>query len=434
MPALTEEAPVSVAAEVVSSGDHSQGGDTNESQIFGEMLAEASSPEDPPSSSGVQAELPAETATQAAGGAFEAALDQAADPNAGLDEGAPQAEEQTGVRALLAQAGYQLDGVPDDVIARSYIETVQQAQQATQRLAQIEQQLPQLQQFAQLGQQLYPHMQEFQAFLASKQQANSQPAPVPPQQRGMPQFKPAPEFDPKWMRLVDRDPTTGRYVGITADVPMDIVQKVNAHAEWRQDAADQMIQNIDQFTPEAIQAQAREAARQEFAQLQAQQQAQWEQQEQQRIQAEQTHYAQQAIQQLAPWVYEQHNGKTVIDPITGKPRVSQYGYAYANFVHQLQESGVTDPRAQDLFARQMLNAHIASQTQAAAAKPAAPAQPDKRAQFLQRNGAPVRRPQQNGSVLRAVASPAAPAQNTHLDFGAMLDQDLLQQTGQPARR
>jgi hypothetical protein len=320
------------------------------------------------------------------------------------------------LRGILSGQGFNLEGVDDAQLANYVVETARrasEAQQYQQQLAQYQQQLQAEQQLANYGRQVYPHFDKFQAYLAQQQAAQTQPAPVPPQQSAI---KAKPEYDPAWESRVKFDAEAGRYVPADQFTMPDVAEKYNRYAEWKRETAEQLINNY--VPPEQLREQVLQEARQMFQQ----ELSQWQQAQQQQ------QYVSKTVSELAPWVYQQQNGQVVRDAY-GRPQLNEIGYAYANAVAQLEQSGVHDPQAQHNFAWAMVQSRIPQQ------QPAQPQQPavDPKDAFVQRAGGPVRRPNQNASVLRADASPTI-AQNPSLPYDLLIDQEYLKQTGQSLTR
>ena len=320
------------------------------------------------------------------------------------------------LRGILSGQGFNLEGVDDAQLANYVVETARrasEAQQYQQQVAQYQQQLQAEQQLAAYGRQVYPHFDKFQAFLAQQQAVQTQPAPLPPQQSAI---KPKPEFDPAWENRVKYDQETGRYVPADQWTLPDVAEKYNRYQEWKRETAEQLINNY--VPPEQLREQVLTEARQMFQQ----ELGQWQQQQQQR------QYVAQAVNELAPWVYQQQNGQVVRDQ-SGRPVLNDTGLAYANAVAQLEQAGVHSPEAQHQLAWQMVSSRFQPQQPA---QPQAPAV-DPKAAFVQRAGGPVRRPNQNASILRADASPTI-AQNPSLPYDLLIDQEYLKQTGQSLTR
>ena len=218
----------------------------------------------------------------------------------------------TGVRDAALARGFQFDGsVTDDAGALDHL----------MRLAQSNRQADY---YAQLGRSLAPQAPAIQQYLQQQQAQQAQPAARPSWE--------APEFDQRWASLVDRDPSTGIYVG-KAGVPHDIVAKVNAYADWKQ----KFDQNPAQMINDAAEAKAKVVAQQVYREQFA------AHQQQQSIQS--------IVQQNASWLYQ-------VDPATGqqvrdfnnRPTYSVVGARYIHHLGQARQMGITDPNHQNSYA------------------------------------------------------------------------------------
>lgn len=262
-----------------------------------------------------------------------AAAPEPADPNLGAASrrtppvDAVAASPWRGVKEAAAGLGYRFgDDVTDD--NQALVNLVQRANTAQQS-----------DYYSQLGRQLAPHAPKLQQFLASQQQV----APV-----ASPWDKP--EWDQRWAQIVTRDDLTGVYVG-KPGVPPEIVQKVNAYAEW-----------VDrrENDPEGYHSHVAEKVfEKKFA----------EQFERRSREAEQTASINAIHQANAGWLYQHDDQGQMVRGRDGRPVASPGGTRYLQHVRSVASMGVTDPRHQDYLARQSLTAEIltAQQTQNSAA-------------------------------------------------------------------
>lgn len=92
------------------------------------------------------------------------------------------------------------------------------------------------QQYAQLGQQVYPQWTEFQKW-QEQQKAQLQAEQAKTQQWWTP-----PEWDPKWLEAVDRDPATGQFIPKMGFAP-DIPQKIEAYRAFREQTLQKLTQD-----------------------------------------------------------------------------------------------------------------------------------------------------------------------------------------------
>jgi hypothetical protein len=226
------------------------------------------------------------------------------------------------VREAASGLGYRFgDDVVDD--NQALVNLVQRANTAQQS-----------DYYSQLGRQLAPHAPKIQQYLASQQQ--------PVQEAASPWSKP--EFDPRWASVVERDPGTGVYVG-KPGVPPEIVQKVNAYAEWV-DRRENDPEGYHSYVAEKV-------FEKKFA----------EQFEARSRQAEQTASINAIHQANANWLYQHDEQGQMVRGRDGRPVASPGGARYLQHVRQVAAMGVTDPRHQDYLARQSLTAEILSAQQ-----------------------------------------------------------------------
>ena len=116
------------------------------------------------------------------------------------------AQQWTGVREALKSLGVDLTGqFQDDQAALAHMAVAYRQSQQMQPF------VPYLQQYAQ-------HGEQFQGWLRQQQQAAQQPAPSA--------WKP-PEYDPRWVNMVQRNQVTGQ-LEPAPGAPPDVVQKLQA--------------------------------------------------------------------------------------------------------------------------------------------------------------------------------------------------------------
>lgn len=268
-----------------------------------------------PDSGGGQTGLPA---TESGGGGLEHGGSASS-----ASEGASQATWQ-GIRDAARELGYDLSQFRDDAQAFQYlINQARRAQEANY--------------YAQVGQQILPHASEFQEYLRSRQQQGQS------QEQKRPEWQP-PEFDERWLGLVDQDPATGLYVG-KPGVPPEIARRVNEFAEWqrkfRNDPLGMINRGIEERVGSLVEQRVKEAL--------------------------QAHQAQSAIdsiiQRNSQWLYQKDaNGRPLVG-LDGRLVPTPEGARYAAHVRNLQQAGVSDPSTLDSLAQQLLRAEIAIQQQ-----------------------------------------------------------------------
>jgi hypothetical protein len=225
------------------------------------------------------------------------------------------------IRDYVSQTlGYALPAdVGDDQAALVHL--IREAQGADQLRAQARQQ----ELYAQLGQAVAPRAAELVPLLAQPQQPTRKPWEPPP-------------FDRRWAQLVE-PAGNGLYVG-RPGTPQDIVDKVNAFAQWAQDFHGNPGKALQAFGDD-MRAQLREEFTQEWRESEAAQQLQ-----------AQVHKIAQAN---TPWAYARDpQGGLTPDPINGGYALSPLGQQYVGLVKALGDQGVASPIARDQIARAML--------------------------------------------------------------------------------
>ncbi|SIO37461.1 hypothetical protein SAMN05444166_4193 [Singulisphaera sp. GP187] len=246
-----------------------------------------------------------------------------ADPNnaAGATQ-ATSASQWRGIRDVAQDRGFRFDHtVTDDQSALEYL--LRRADQ--NRQADF---------YAQLGRQLAPQAPQIQNYLQHQQQ-QAQPA--------QPQRNPweAPEFDERWVSLVEQDQATGLFVA-KQGVQHEIAQKVNEFVAWKK--------NYDR-NPAAVingmvEAKAKEIAKSEFQEQFASQQR------------EQT--VQSIMADNSRWLFQADaSGQRAFD-YNGQPILSPLGAAYLEQLKVVRQMGVTDPRHQDKLAKDLVRGQLAA--------------------------------------------------------------------------
>lgn len=260
-----------------------------------------------------------------------------ADPNNG---------QWRSIRDAAATMGFQFgDGVKDDVEAlRLLVTNARQNREADYHRA--------------LGQQLAPHAE------AIRQYVQQQQAPKP---QAAPERQPweAPEFDPKWAALVERDPQTGVILP-KPGVPPEFATKVSAYVQWKEQFDANPAAVISQMVDQKAKAIAAEQFQAQFSQYQEQQQIQ-------RIRSAN-----------AEWLYAKtQDGRVAVD-YNGQPQVSPVGAEYLKHLQYVHSAGVTAPALQDQLAQKLTHASLLISQQAKAQQAAPASQPPAQA-FQQPN-------------------------------------------------
>lgn len=242
------------------------------------------------------------------------------------------AQDWQSIREAAARFGYaDLGQYQDDEAALVHL--IQQAQRAKQSDA-----------YAQLGRQMTPHLQDFQTF--RQQQASTQKAAAAPAA-----YMP-PEFDDRWLGLLERDPASGLFFG-KPGTPPAIVDAANKRLEWQDKFSKNPIQFFEQYSQDKV-----------APLVQQQVQAQLEQYKQ----------SQQVDSILASnfqWLYQHDQSGRPLAGANGQYMPTPAGQLYIQQVDQLSKAGVRDPRMQDQLARQLV-AGVFAQGQAQQRQAAAP--------------------------------------------------------------
>lgn len=253
---------------------------------------------------------------------------EAQEPAAAAPE-APAAAEPATIRSLVKSLGYEFGpDVADDY--QALVNLTNRARQAEQ----LEAQARQADVYRQLGQQLAPRAQELGKFFQDQQKPQGPKAYEPP------------EFDERWSGLVDRDQNTGLYVG-KPGTPPELVNKVNAWADWQQKFQRDPIAVIRPLLEEQRTA-TLEAMRQELRQTMEAQQREAQ--------------VMQIARRNADWAYAKDAaGNWMPDPLTGGPSLTPLGRQYIGLVQSLAQRGVQDPAHRDELARALLAAQAPPQ-------------------------------------------------------------------------
>lgn len=266
-----------------------------------------------------------QVATQAAGAAAVGTEGTSLVGGAGTDTGAGGGGVGTGAAApastiqgwrdQLRTLGVDLSHVADD-------------RQALTQIAQIYQSMPMLRQLAAIGEQVYPHLSEFQNW--RQQQAQSRQQPATPAS-----WWKKPEYDPRWQTQLTRDPATGQIVPVQGADP-SIVGKYHQWMEHRQNFLDKFAQDpinaiepgIKEIVASLVQPMLQQA-------MHVQQEAQ---------------NAQQLVSQHADWLHERDaNGRYVTDAF-GNKLLSVWGQRYAGYVNQAQQMGLNSTASAHTYA------------------------------------------------------------------------------------
>lgn len=216
------------------------------------------------------------------------------------------------VREAARQFGVDLSQFPDDTAAFAHL--LQQQQIARQQ-----------DYYSRVGQALLPHASKIQTLLQQPPQAATQERPA---------YEPPP-FDERWMAGVQYDDASRMYIP-RPGFPAELATHVNNYAEWRQ----KFLANPSEFLNPMVENRAKTLA---------------EQIVNERLTQRDTQAAvAEVIRSNADWLYAPNP-----DPF-GNRQLSPAGQRYGRYIQELQQAGVTDVRAQDRLAKQMLRADLAA--------------------------------------------------------------------------
>lgn len=207
------------------------------------------------------------------------------------------------------------------------------------KLAELHTNYSKLAPIAPYAQQYVQHAAEFSKFLAERQKAAA-PAPGPDAPFYSKYWQP-PEFNPAWERMLDVD-ANGNIVA-KAGTPPDVLPKYLAHQQFRKEQAEKFLSNPHEYLKETISHLAREEAQKIV-------QAQFGQVDTRRS-------VNDFMQQNESWLFDRDaSGQAVtqsqFNPHTGqyeqKPKLSQWGSAFANYVREESEYQAASGMPQDI--------------------------------------------------------------------------------------
>jgi hypothetical protein len=255
------------------------------------------------------------------------------DPNAdhagsGLGDTTQQAQqakqEWQSIRDVARSRGFDVAGQFQD--DGSFLEhLLSQAQQARQSDF-----------HARLGQQLAPHAQRIQNFLTQQSQPKAPEGPKPWE---------APEFDERWLNLVERDPSSGLFIAKQGADPQ-YATKLNAFTQWKQGYDRNPAAVLNGMVEARAKQIAADTVREQLA-IQGREQT---------VQSIASHNSE--------WLYQRDQQGQPVRDYMGQPMLTPAGARYIHHLNAIQRMGVTDPRAQDTLAKQLVQGeHYAAQHQ-----------------------------------------------------------------------
>lgn len=251
--------------------------------------------------------------------------------------------------------------------------------------------------YANLGQEVYPHLDSFRKWQAEQAKAAQQPQRSEPEVDPLAELLPAlPEYDETWEKAVTRDPETGEVTGVLPWAPPDLAQKVREFEAANINRARMIVQNL----PAIIDLRAEQIARKIAAEV-----------SEQRFGVEhQSNFVQQVISQNDEWLYARDDKGNKVPGFNGFPQLSERGNQFAMYVKEsYEELGITDPAKQFKYAMRALGPQQAAQV---------PEDPKvKRTQQLaeQNRERAAKKPNRGGSIPQPGNTPPA-EQNEFLTF------------------
>jgi hypothetical protein len=267
-------------------------------------------------------------------------------------------------------------------MARQYgvdLSQYQDPQQALGYLFQAAQAARQNDYYTQLGRQIAPHYKGVAEYLQRQEAAQA------PAQR---QTWEHPEFDERWLGLVEKDPATGTFVAKPGVNPA-FAERVQAYADSVESWTTSLTRNPQQALAPLIEQVTAKLIEDRFGQHQA------------------TAEAQQIIASNESWLYATDaNGNRLVGA-DGRYVPSPLGARYYTHLQSLRQAGVSDARTLDTLAKQILQGEVYA-AQAQGGQPAAPS-PQTVAATARPNvnpGQALTEPQRRGVVPGATAPSA----------------------------
>lgn len=163
-----------------------------------------------------------------------------------------------------------------------------------------------------------------------------------------------PEFDPQYTRLVTMDPATGLYKPIVeGGVSPDIVAKANARAAWERKWQTEFANNPFDFMRKGFQDDYKQIEDRAFERA-----VKYIESRDQGREVQTT--VQSTIEQHRDWLYQKDLAGQPLRDAAGRYVLTDKGGSYYRAVEQLANSGVSDPRAQNAIALQMIGHQAAA--------------------------------------------------------------------------
>jgi len=181
----------------------------------------------------------------------------------------------------------------------------------------------------------------------AKQQQQQAPAAAAP--NPLARYK-APEYDPRWEHLIQRDPNTGAVIGVVAGADPTILPKYHAYRQHRDRVADELLRDpesfLDPLISDRVAKQAAQLVEERVAQMQTAQ----------RVEA--------IVARNRDWAFAKDAKGQQQFNFDGSPMLTQQGARYKQFVEMTWNAGVKNEQWQDFFARNLLVAEMNMANQA----------------------------------------------------------------------
>lgn len=296
--------------------------------------------------------------------------ENASEPEA--DESEPEEDDEESdeqsLLDLMKSEGLELEASDDLTAARLLMEQAKQAKAYQQRLSELEQQ------------------RQYEAYLAAQRQQPQQPQSPKSawdnvaETSVLKHWKARPDFNPKWLSMVQRD-DKGNLVPVSGADPT-LPTKVNQYLDWQRDALETIATDPIRLVREAM-----------YADPDVSQAIQYMIEERVgRLAAEIK--AQQITEKSAAELFET-DAKGKLVQKNGAYVPNELGKAYQQFVHQLSQSGIVDPEKQHQMALLMARGAVGKSVKAEKSKDSTESKSEKKLRFLKT--AATKTPKRSGS-------------------------------------
>lgn len=233
----------------------------------------------------------------------------------------PETPSYASARDYAARAlGYKADSYADD---ESFLRALVTGEQTYRR------QLDEARQLAQYG-----HL-----YLQQQQQPKPADKPDP-----LARYK-APEFNPAWLSMVEKDEQGNLRVRPGSGADPAIIPKLHAYQNHQAEVAQQLTRDPVGFLKDMV-----ENIAAEKAQALVQEQFQRHQSEQ---------YVNSFLRDNSSWLLQQDSqGRIVQNPATGQAMLTPAGTRFLHYMQEAERYGITNPAAQEAYATNGLKAEL----------------------------------------------------------------------------